>query len=34
MCVFHTNINRKEYAIVNLDQLKKIEDGTEVTPAY
>lgn len=28
-----TNINRKEYAIVNLDQLNKFEDGTEVTPA-
>ncbi len=27
-----TNINRKEYAIVNLDQLNKFEDGTEVTP--
>ncbi|WP_281200815.1 50S ribosomal protein L15 [Staphylococcus schleiferi] len=26
------NINRKEYAIVNLDQLNKFEDGTEVTP--
>ncbi|RXY88486.1 50S ribosomal protein L15, partial [Salmonella sp. 3DZ2-4SM] len=28
-----TNINRKEYAIVNLDQLNRFEDGTEVTPA-
>ena len=28
-----TNINRKEYAIVNLDQLNNFEDGTEVTPA-
>ncbi len=28
-----TNINRKEYAIVNLDQLNKFEDGTVVTPA-
>ena len=28
-----TNINRKEYAIVNLDQLNQFEDGTEVTPA-
>ncbi|EKH2207000.1 50S ribosomal protein L15 [Staphylococcus pseudintermedius] len=27
-----TNINRKEYAIVNLDQLNQFEDGTEVTP--
>ena len=26
-----TNINRKEYAIVNLDQLNKFEDGTVVT---
>jgi large subunit ribosomal protein L15 len=26
-----TNINRKEYAIVNLDQLNKFEDGTIVT---
>ncbi len=26
------NINRKEYAIVNLDQLNGFEDGTEVTP--
>ena len=26
------NINRKEYAIVNLDQLNVFEDGTEVTP--
>ncbi|ENL6220173.1 50S ribosomal protein L15 [Staphylococcus pseudintermedius] len=26
-----TNINRKEYAIVNLDQLNQFEDGTEVT---
>ena len=24
-----TNINRKEYAIVNLDQLNQFEDGTE-----
>ncbi len=29
-----TNINRKEYAIVNLDQLNKFEDGTEVTQLY
>lgn len=28
-----TNINRKEYAIVNLDQLNRFEEGTEVTPA-
>lgn len=27
------NINRKEYAIVNLDTLNKFEDGAEVTPA-
>lgn len=27
-----TNPNRKEYAIVNLDQLNRFEDGTEVTP--
>ena len=27
-----TNINRKEYAIVNLASLKKFDDGTEVTP--
>ncbi|EKC6409393.1 50S ribosomal protein L15 [Staphylococcus pseudintermedius] len=27
-----TNINRKEYAIVNLDHLNQFEDGTEVTP--
>lgn len=27
-----TNINRKEYAVVNLDALNKFEDGTEVTP--
>ena len=26
------NINRKEYAIVNLDQLNAFEDGAEVTP--
>ena len=26
-----TNINTKEYAIVNLDALNKFEDGTEVT---
>ncbi|MGB3160521.1 MULTISPECIES: 50S ribosomal protein L15 [Carnobacterium] len=28
-----TNINRKEYAIVNLETLNRFEDGTEVTPA-
>ncbi|WP_409303781.1 50S ribosomal protein L15 [Peribacillus sp. SCS-155] len=28
-----SNINRKEYAIVNLDTLNRFEDGTEVTPA-
>ncbi|OQP03989.1 50S ribosomal protein L15 [Geobacillus sp. 44B] len=27
-----TNINRKEYAIVNLDKLNRFEDGTKVTP--
>lgn len=27
-----TNINRKEYAVVNLDSLNIFEDGTEVTP--
>ncbi|MDY0410063.1 50S ribosomal protein L15 [Virgibacillus soli] len=27
-----TNINRKEYAIVNLDILNRFEDGTEITP--
>ena len=27
-----TNINRKEYAIVNLDVLNRFEDGAEVTP--
>lgn len=27
-----TNINRKEFAIVNLDVLNSFEDGTEVTP--
>jgi len=27
-----TNINRKEYAIVNLEVLNRFEDGTEVTP--
>lgn len=28
-----TNVNRKDYAIVNLDTLNLFEDGTEVTPA-
>ena len=28
-----TNINAKEYALVNLDQLNVFEDGTEGTPA-
>ncbi len=28
-----TNINRKEYAIINLTQLNAFEDGAEVTPA-
>ncbi|WP_170005928.1 50S ribosomal protein L15 [Bacillus fonticola] len=27
-----TNINRKEYAVVNLKTLNRFEDGTEVTP--
>lgn len=27
-----TNFTRVEYAIVNLDQLNRFEDGTEVTP--
>lgn len=27
-----TNINRKEYAIVNLDTLNRFEEGTEVSP--
>jgi large subunit ribosomal protein L15 len=27
-----TNINRKDYAIVNLETLNRFEDGTEVTP--
>jgi large subunit ribosomal protein L15 len=27
-----TNINHKEYAIVNLDALNRFEEGTEVTP--
>lgn len=28
-----TNVNRKEYAVVNLKDLNRFEDGTEVTPA-
>jgi len=27
-----TNFNRKEYAIINLDQLNRFEEGTVVTP--
>lgn len=27
-----TNVNRKDYAIINLDLLNNFEDGTEVTP--
>ncbi|MFJ5717725.1 50S ribosomal protein L15 [Neobacillus sp. NPDC093127] len=27
-----TNVNRKDFAIVNLDTLNRFEDGTEVTP--
>jgi large subunit ribosomal protein L15 len=27
-----TNINRKDYAVVNLETLNRFEDGTEVTP--
>ncbi|ASS89830.1 MAG: 50S ribosomal protein L15 [Bacillaceae bacterium] len=27
-----TNINRKEYQVVNLDKLNRFEDGTEITP--
>ena len=27
------SVNRKDYAIVNLETLNKFEDGTEVTPA-
>ncbi len=27
-----TNVNRKEYAIVNLETLNQFEDGTEITP--
>ncbi|AIG66017.1 50S ribosomal protein L15 [Weissella tructae] len=28
-----TNINRKEYAVVNLDVLNQFDNGSEVTPA-
>ncbi|AWE09066.1 50S ribosomal protein L15 [Lysinibacillus sp. 2017] len=28
-----TNINRKEYAILNIDALNRFEEGAEVTPA-
>lgn len=28
-----TNINRKDYAIVNLETLNRFDEGTEVTPA-
>ena len=28
------NVNRKEYAVVNLTDLNKFEDGTVVSPAY
>ncbi|SFS84422.1 50S ribosomal protein L15 [Marininema halotolerans] len=27
-----TNVNRKEYAVINLDDLNRFEEGTEVTP--
>ncbi|MBM7694376.1 large subunit ribosomal protein L15 [Peribacillus deserti] len=27
-----TNVNRKDYAVVNLETLNRFEDGTEVTP--
>ena len=27
-----TNVNRNEYAVINLDVLNRFEDGTEVTP--
>lgn len=29
-----TNINRKEYALVNLETLNRFEDGQEVTPEF
>jgi large subunit ribosomal protein L15 len=28
------NINKKEFAIINLSRLNKFEDGTEVTPEF
>lgn len=28
-----TNINRKEYAIVNVSDLERFDEGTEITPA-
>ena len=28
-----TNINRKDYAVVNLDVLNRFEEGTEISPA-
>lgn len=28
-----TNINRKDYAVVNLDALNRFDEGTEVTPS-
>lgn len=28
-----TNINRKDYAVVNLDALNRFDEGTEITPA-
>lgn len=28
-----TNINRKDYTVVNLDVLNRFEEGTEITPA-
>lgn len=27
-----TNVNRKEFALVNLDKLNRFEEGTEITP--
>jgi large subunit ribosomal protein L15 len=27
-----TNVNRKEYAVVNIDTLNRFEEGTEITP--
>ncbi|MEN2446827.1 50S ribosomal protein L15, partial [Bacillus sp. JR_15] len=27
-----TNINRKDYAVINLDRLNSFDEGTEVTP--